>query len=251
VDARPATYNRIGIDYSNLRKPDPRIAARIHAALGSARTVLNVGAGTGSYEPTDRKVTALEPSAEMIGQRSADAAPAIEGRAEQLPFGDDSFDASMAVLTIHHWTDQAKGLREIRRVTRGPVVILTFDPAHRGCWLTDYLPALVALDEQQMPPLSFYGEHLGEVEIAPVPVPRDCSDSFLYAFWARPQAYLDPRLRRGSSSFWAIPDVGAGLARLEADLASGKWSRLHAGLADLNELDCGYRLIVARDQTRS
>ena len=164
-------YDRIGVDYSDLRKPDPRIARRIHAALGPASTVLNIGAGTGSYEPVDRQVTAIEPSAKMIRQRPATAAPAVQAHAEHLPFADDTFDAAMAILTIHHWADKAKGLAEMRRVTRGPAVLLTFDPSHRGCWLTDYIPQLVALDEAQMPPMDFYAAQLGPVEISPVPVP--------------------------------------------------------------------------------
>jgi ubiquinone/menaquinone biosynthesis C-methylase UbiE len=237
-----STYDSIGVDYSDLRRPDPRIAQRILEALGPASTVLNVGAGTGSYEPAGKQVTAIEPSAEMIRQR-ASATRAIQGRAENLPFADQEFDASMAVLTVHHWADKAKGLKEMRRVTRGPVVILTFDPAHRGCWLTDYLPRLIELDEAQMPPLSDYAKWLGPVEISPVPVPKDCTDGFLYAYWRRPEAYLDPRIRRGSSSFWALEEVEQGLASLERDLESGAWERRHRHLLDLDELDTGYRLI--------
>jgi SAM-dependent methyltransferase len=244
TEARPL-YDRIGIDYADLRRPDPRIARRIHDALGPAESVLNVGAGTGSYEPADRQVTAVELSAEMIRQRKASAALAIQGRAEALPFADKSFDAAMAILTVHHWTDKAAGLREMRRVARGPVVILTFDPSHRGCWLTDYLPQLAELDEAQMPPMSDYQASLGSVDISPVPIPKDCSDGFLYAYWRRPEAYLDPRVRRGSSSFWTLPDLESGFARLEADLASGEWRRRYRHLLDLDELDVGYRLIVA------
>ena len=239
-----ALYDRIGIDYADLRKPDPRIARRIHDVLGSATSVLNVGGGTGSYEPADRQVTAVEPSAEMIRQRNAAAAPAVQGRAESLPFADDTFDAAMAILTVHHWTDKAAGLREMRRVARGPVVILTFDPFHRGSWLTDYLPQLAELDEAQMPHMSDYEAWIGPVSISPVPIPKDCSDGFLYAYWHRPEAYLDPRIRRGSSSFWTSPDLNDGLARLEADLASGEWSRRYRHLLDLDELDVGYRLVV-------
>jgi SAM-dependent methyltransferase len=242
----PSIYDRIGVDYSNLRKPDPRIAAPILAALGSASSVLNVGAGTGSYEPADRAVTAIEPSAGMIRQRRPSAAPAIQGHAEALPFPDRSFDAVMAILTVHHWTDKARGLREMRRVARGPAIVLTFDPAHRGTWLTDYLPQLSALDEAQMPPMADYERWLGPVEISPVPVPADCSDGFLHAYWRRPAAYLDPRIRRGISSFWALSDVDEGLARLEADLASGHWTRRYGHLLDLDALDAGYRLVVAR-----
>lgn len=238
-------YDTIGLNYADLRRPDPRIAALIECALGGAETVLNVGAGTGSYEPSGRRVTALEPSATMIAQRPVGAAPAIQGHAEALPFPDDSFDAAMAVLTVHHWSDQPQGLRELRRVARGPVAVLTFDPLARP-WLTDYLPELAVLDEAQMPAIGDYARHLGPVDIQPVPVPRDCSDGFLYAYWARPAAYLDPRIRTGSSSFWKLPAAQAGLARLERDLASGAWHERHGHLLEQDALDVGYRLIVTR-----
>lgn len=240
-----AAYDTIGLDYADLRRPDPRIAALIECALGGAETVLNVGAGTGSYEPSGRRVTALELSATMIAQRPVGAAPAIQGHAEALPFPDDSFDAAMAVLTVHHWSDQPQGLRELRRVARGPVAVLTFDPLARP-WLTDYLPELAVLDEAQMPAIGDYARHLGPVDIQPVPVPRVCSDGFLYAYWARPAAYLDPRIRTGSSSFWKLPAAQAGLARLERDLASGAWHERHGHLLEQNALDVGYRLIVTR-----
>lgn len=241
-----ALYDTIGVDYANLRKPDPRIAAQIDAALGAARTVLNVGAGAGSYEPVARDVTALEPSAEMIAQRPAGAAPAVQGSAESLPFADRSFDAVMAVLTIHHWSDKAKGLAELRRVARDRVVILTYDPAFRGQWQTRYWPALIGLDDGIMPPMAFFAEHLGPVEITTVAVPHDCTDGFLYAYWRRPQAYLDPRIRKGSSGFWLIDGVEEGARRLESDLASGVWARRNAALLDSDSADMGYRLVVAR-----
>jgi SAM-dependent methyltransferase len=243
----PAKYDTIGVDYSALRKPDPRIAARIASALGSARTVLNVGAGTGSYEPTDRAVTAVEPSREMIRQRSPQAAEAIQASAEDLPFGDAHFDASMAILTVHHWPDKQAGLREMRRVTRGPVVLLTFDPSQRP-WLTDYLPELAALDDAQMPAMSDYERWLSSpVRITPVPVPHDCTDGFLHAYWRRPAAYLDPHIRSGSSSFWALgaPVVERGLAELRRDLDSGAWERRYADSLELDEYDAGYRLVVS------
>ncbi|QIG54027.1 methyltransferase domain-containing protein [Altererythrobacter sp. BO-6] len=241
-----ALYDTIGVDYANLRRPDLRIAAQLHAALGDAQSVLNVGAGAGSYEPIDRDVTALEPSAEMIAQRPSGSAPAVQGSAEDLPFADKSFDAAMAVLTIHHWSDQAKGLAEMRRVARGPVVLLTFDPAFRGAWQMEYWPQLVTLDEDQMPPLDFYERHLGPVDIETVPVPHDCSDGFLYAYWRRPEAYLDPRIRKGSSSFWKLVGVEAGLEQLAADLRSGDWARENAALLDAEVRDMGYRLVIAR-----
>lgn len=238
------SYDTIGVNYSDLRKPDARIETLISNALGSAETVLNVGAGTGSYEPAGRTVTAIEPSAEMISQRSASAAPVIQGYAENLPFDDDFFDASMAILTVHHWTDKQKGLNEMRRVTRGPVIVLTYDPAFRAFWLLDYFPELVALDEGQMPKLTDYTEWLGPVTISPVPIPHDCTDGFLSAYWRRPAAYLDPRIRAAMSSFWKVGDVSEALSRLENDLESGTWAQRHSRLLELNALDCGYRLVV-------
>lgn len=241
-----ADYDTIGINYSDLRKPDPRIAATISAALGPARTVLNVGAGTGSYEPADRLVTAVEPSLEMIRQRPLDAAPVIQGRAEDLPFDDASFDASMAILTIHHWVDKARGLAELRRVTRGPVVLLTFDPAYRGAWLNDYFPELVLLDKGQMPRMTDYEAWLGPVRVSPVPVPHDCMDGFLYAYWRRPTAYLDERIRSGMSSFWRINHLERGLRSLADDLESEAWRRRYFNLLSLDVYDAGYRLVTTR-----
>lgn len=239
-----AKYDLIGINYAELRKPDPRIARVIESALGDARTVLNVGAGTGSYEPTGRSVVAVEPSHEMIRKRSPAAAAAIQATADRLPFEDRRFDASMAILTIHHWPDKEAGLREMRRVTRGRIVLLTFDPAHRP-WLTDYLPELAALDEAQMPAMADYERWLGAVRVTPVLVPHDCTDGFLYAYWRRPAAYLDPHIRSGSSSFWAIGNANAGLEKLRRDLETGEWERRHAELLALDEYDAGYRLVVA------
>lgn len=239
-----AIYDSIGLNYAELRKPDPRIAAVIHRALGPARSVLNVGAGTGSYEPEDRAVTAVEPSAEMIRQRHPGAAKAIQASAGSLPFDDKSFDAAMAILTIHHWPDKAAGLSEIRRVTRGPIVLLTFDPAHRP-WLTDYLPELAAVDEAQMPAMSDYAHWMGPVEITPVLVPHDCTDGFLYAYWRRPAAYLDDHVRSGSSSFWKIRGA-PGFEKLKHDLETGVWERRYADLLALVDYDAGYRLVVAR-----
>lgn len=240
-----ALYDRIGASYATLRKPDPRIARQINDALSKAQTVLNVGAGTGSYEPVDRDVIAVEPSIEMIRKRPPDAAPALQASAEKLPFEDKAFDAAMAILTVHHWADQAAGLRELRRVSRGPIVILTFDPAARP-WLTDYLPELSALDEAAMPRISDYARFLGDVEVRPVLVPHDCSDGFLYAYWRRPEAYLDRAIRAGSSSFWKLDNLEAGLERLAEDLACGAWAHRYAALLDADSYDAGYRLVIAR-----
>ena len=241
----PTSYDTIGINYAELRRPDPRIGATIGRALGAAKTVLNVGAGTGSYEPSDRAVTAVEPSAEMIRQRPASAATAIQGYAENLPLADNTFDASMALLTVHHWADKEKGLKEMRRVTRGPIVLLTFDPSQRGCWLTDYIPELVALDDAQMPKMTDYEGWLGPVTIAPVPIPYDCTDGFLYAYWRRPEAYLDPKKRAAMSSFWALNNASERLEKLAIDLETGAWRKRYADLLSLEELDVGYRLVIS------
>jgi SAM-dependent methyltransferase len=241
-----ALYDRIGTGYTAKRRADPRIAARLRAALGEARSVLNVGAGTGSYEPKDLAVIAVEPSAAMIAGRRPRAAPVLKALAEALPFADASFDAAMAVLTIHHWHDQSRGLVEMARVSRGRIVLLTFDPAFRQAWLNDYVPQLADLDDEQMPTMDTYARLLGPVDITPVPVPHDCRDGFLYAWWRRPEAYLDPAVRAASSSFWKIEGASDGLARLAADLDSGAWMRRYGHLLALDSLDVGYRLVVAR-----
>ena len=245
------SYDTIGVNYSDLRKPDSRIEMVISKALGTAKTVLNVGAGTGSYEPTDRTVTAIEPSTEMIRQRSATAAPVIQGTAEDLPFDDNSFDASMAILTVHHWADKQKGLKEMRRVTRGQIVRLTFDPMLQGFWLADYMPELVTLDDGQMPRMTDFEEWLGPVEIAPVLIPHDCTDGFLGAYWRRPAAYLDPRIRAAISCFWAMDDVSGAVKMLANDLNSGAWAQRYSELLELDEYDFGYRLVTTQAKDRA
>ena len=239
-----ARYDTIGVNYAELRRPDIRIGRTIENALGSARTILNVGAGTGSYEPAGRQVIAVEPSLEMIRKRGPKAASAIRATADKLPFKGNSFEVSTAILTVHHWPDKEAGLKEMRRVTHGRVVLLTFDPSQRP-WLTDYLPELAALDDVQMPKMADYSRWLGAVQITPVPVPRNCSDGLLYAYWSRPAAYLDERIRSGSSSFWTISDTQTGLAKLKLDLESGEWERRYNDLLALDEYDAGYRLVVS------
>ena len=180
----------------------------------------------------------------MIRQRPSGAAPAVQAAAQTLPFADGAFEAGLAVLTVHHWPDPLAGLRELRRVVRGRIVILTFDPAARP-WLTDYIPGLAALDEAQMPALDVYEAALGPVRITPLAIPHDCTDGFLYAYWRRPEAYLDARIRSGSSSFRALADTGAGLERLRADLESGEWGRRYGGLRRHDAYDAGYRIVSA------
>ena len=243
-----ALYDTIGRSYARERRPDPRIAALLTAALGDAHSVLNVGAGAGSYEPADRRVVAVEPSAVMIAQRPAGAGPAVQARAEALPFADRTFDAAMAVLTLHHWTDRARGLAECARVARQRVVLLTWDPMAEAFWLVrEYLPVFAEADRRQFPEMSAYADAFGpatRVEVTSVPVPRDCVDGFLGAYWARPEAYLDAAVRAGISSF-ARPGREAGLARLQADLSSGAWHERHGHLLATDVLDLGYRLVVA------
>lgn len=240
-----ALYDKIGVGYTNLRKPDPRIAKAIHNALGNAKTILNVGAGTGSYEPIDREVTALEPSAEMIGQRQPGSGKAHQGSAEYMPFADNQFDAAMAVLTVHHWSNLETGLREMRRVAKGRLVILTFDPEAHYFWLADYIPEIVELDQPIMPKMSEYGRILGDVEIQNVPVPYDCTDGFLGAYWRRPNAYLDPEVRASISTFAKLDDTPESLAQLEQDLNNGAWEERYGHLMEDESLDAGYRLVIA------
>jgi SAM-dependent methyltransferase len=246
--ATSVLYDTIGLGYAAQRRPDPRIAARLTAALGDVRSVLNVGAGTGSYEPDDMAVVAVDPSVVMLAQRPPEAAPAVRARAEALPFADGAFDAVLGVLTLHHWTDRSGGLAECARVARERVVLLTWDPAATGFWLVqDYLPAFLDADRLTFPPIERYATSLGpgtHVEVAPVPIPRDCVDGFLGAYWARPAAYLDPAVRAGISSF-ARPGAEPGLTRLAADLASGAWHARYGHLLDADDLDLGYRLVVA------
>lgn len=242
-----ARYDSIGRTYTATRQTDPRIAARIWAALGDARTVVNVGAGTGSYEPPDRDVTAVEPSAVMIAQRPPHAAPAVQATAEDLPFEDDSFDAAMAVLTLHHWSDWRAGCEELRRVARDRVVAFSWDPTYRRrMWLgPEYFDDLVDPDLERFPSLPEQAEALG-ADIEVVPIPWDCRDGFHGAFWRRPETYLDPAVRAGISSLAnREAELAAGLARLRADIESGGWARRHADLLELEELDLGYRLLTA------
>jgi SAM-dependent methyltransferase len=242
-----ARYDAIGRTYTATRQTDPRIAARIWAALGDARTVINVGAGTGSYEPPDREVTAVEPSAVMLAQRPPQAAPAVQAGAEDLPFADRSFDAAMAVLTLHHWSDWRAGCKELRRVARDRVVVLSWDPTYRArMWLgPEYFAHLIDPDLERFPSLAEQAQELAAgVEV--VPIPWDCRDGFYGAFWRRPEAYLDPAVRAGISSLAnREPELAEGLARLRADLERGEWARRHADLLELEEIDLGYRLLVA------
>jgi len=237
----------VGRAYPQGRHTDPRIAARIMAAIGDAETILNVGAGTGSYEPADRELVAVEPSATMRAARPEGAAPVIDAKAESLPFDDDSFDASMACITIHHWDDPAAGLREMRRVTKGPVVILTLDIPHHVNWQRDYFAPLMAIERRRFPSPAEIAPILGRRNrIDTLRTPIDCQDGFVDAFWARPDAFLDPQVR-AAQSVWGCLDPGVEeevIAHLEADLESGVWEAAHGHLRTHADYDGALRLIV-------
>ena len=244
-----AVYDAIGTGYVAHRQADPRIAQSIRAALGNAARIVNVGAGAGSYEPSDIRVVAVEPSWEMIGQRSAGHASAVQALAERLPFPDGAFDAALAVLTVHHWADRGAGLAELARVARR-VVVVTWDPACRDSfWLTtEYLPEIIKFDLPRFPSLSELAESLGgEITSQALPVPHDCVDGFLGAFWRRPDAYLDPAVRSAMSCFAQLPAerVESGLSRLANDLREGRWEAKFGHLRSLDSADLGYRLVVA------
>jgi SAM-dependent methyltransferase len=242
-----ALYDSIGRNYVELRRPDQRIASIMGTTLGDAVSVVNVGAGAGSYEPLSRTVLAVEPSEVMIRQRPAGAAPCLQGSAEALPVETASVDAAMAVLTVHHWIDLERGLAEMARVARKRVVLLTWVPDARPFWLTeDYFPEIAAIDRKifpSTPALTAMLERIiGPVHIAPVPIPHDCTDGFLCAYWRRPESYLSANARSAISSFTKI-DTEPGLAKLRSDLESGYWAERNRHLLGLDALDLGYRIV--------
>jgi SAM-dependent methyltransferase len=241
-------YERIGRSYASTRREDPRVAAHVRAALGPARTVVNVGAGTGNYEPPDRTVVAVEPSPVMLAQRGDRPGLPVRGAAEALPFPDASFDAALAVLTLHHWSDMARGVAELRRVASRQVVFLFDYDASDPFWAVGYWPEAVELPSEVDAPNVARLETLLDVrEVRPMPVPFDCTDGFGAAFYGRPEAYLDPDVQAGMSWLALLPDDvrAAGSARLAADLASGDWDRRLGHLRSLPELDVGYRIVIA------
>jgi SAM-dependent methyltransferase len=248
---QPVRYDTIGHGYARFRREDPRIRDRILAGLGAARSVVNVGAGTGSYEPADRNVIAIEPSAIMIAQRSPHAARAIRATAGALPLRDRSVDAAMAIVSLHHWDqDRERGVRELRRVARDRVVILTYDAQVSGrMWLmADYLPEVADLDRSIFPPPEQIATWLGgQVAIETVPMARDTPDWMLGSYWAHPERVLDPAARAATSGFARMPQavVDRVVAAIRSDLADGAWNARHGHLRELHEFDAGLRLITA------
>ncbi|MFF7190982.1 class I SAM-dependent methyltransferase [Streptomyces sp. NPDC008222] len=242
-------YGLVGTAYSRIRRTDPRIAALVHQALGEARTIVNVGAGAGSYEPLDRHVLPIEPSPAMRAQRPAHLAPAIDGVAQHLPFDDDSVDAAMAMVTVHQWPDPVAGLREMRRVARGPVIVLTFDGDELGrLWLMDYVPELRRAEAARYPAITTVTEALGPgARVHPVPIPIDCVDGFTEAYYARPESFLEPAVRRAQSA-WTFLEPGVeqrAMDGLAADLTSGAWDERYGHLRTQAEFHGAVRLIVS------
>jgi SAM-dependent methyltransferase len=244
-------YDQLGRSYSSTRREDPRLAAQLHAALGDGRSVVNVGAGTGNYEPTDRLVVAVEPSTAMIGQRRRDRTRrVVRGVAESLPFPDAVFDAGLAVFTIHHWHDRVTGVRELRRVAARQIVLFYEALTDHDFWVLEYFPEARDLpSERNAPSEEFLRSELDVREVQPVLVPRDCIDGFAAAHWSRPHAYLDPDVQAGMSVLALLPpEVRArGTARLADDLESGEWHRRYGHLLEMDEYDAGYRLAIAGD----
>ncbi|MEW5684369.1 MAG: methyltransferase domain-containing protein [Pseudomonadota bacterium] len=243
-------YDAHGHGYAAIRRPDPRIEAMVHAALGDARTVLNVGAGAGSYEPSDRHVIAIEPSAAMRAQRGPGRVPAVAAFAEALPLDDDTVDAVMAMMTVHQWSDTARGLAELRRVSRGPVVVLAGDgDSLPRYWLNDYAPDLIAAEQRRYPAIDWIARRVGtRAQVSTIPLHLDCTDGFTEAFYGRPERLLDPAVRAAQSSWRFMPE-GAEARFVEAfsaDLASGAWDERHGHLRTQATFESSMRLIVGR-----
>jgi ubiquinone/menaquinone biosynthesis C-methylase UbiE len=241
-------YDDIGVLYSRHRRADPRIADLVTLAIGHAQSIVDVGAGTGSYEPKNRKVVAVEPSEVMIRQRSRESAPILRAVAEALPFSDKSFDAAMTILSVHHWSDPRRGLAELCRVAHRRVV-LTFEPAiHNRFWLfAEYLPKLqMLLDGQSTPSVEEVAELIDASVVEVVPIPHDCTDGFGWAYWRRPHAYLDPEIRACISALAMLEpaDLQAGLLSLQEDLRTGAWKERHGDLLSREAIDGGFRIVI-------
>ena len=242
-------YDSSAIDYAAVRQPEPAFASAIRRCLGDCETLLNVGAGTGSYEPLDLEVTAVEPSAAQRSQRPGHLTPAIDAIAEDLPFSDDSFDAAMATVTVHQWRDLEKGLAEMRRVARGPVIVMSFDPVRlREFWMADFAPEFARAGSDRMPSIDLLVRCLGGAEVEELPIPANCVDGFDEAFFGRPEAFLDERVRRAQSSWGFVgPDVERrSVDRLSLALADGSWDHQYGRLRDADEYRGSLRLVVAR-----
>ena len=242
-----AIYDDIGINYSVGRCTDPEIARQLFSELEGAARIVNIGAGTGSYEPEHANLIAVEPSSRMISQRKTGCHPVEQAFAEKLPFENNSFSHAMTVLSMHHWENRTLAFREINRVATEKFVAITWDPGSDPFWLTrDYFPEIYRTDQRIFPSLEELKEHFDDVKVNPLPIPADCKDGVLAAFWKRPRAYLSGGVRRSMSSFSKLKNLSQGLQRLEHDLASGAWEKNNHAILKQSSIDAGYRLISAR-----
>ncbi len=241
-----AKYDQIGKSYSNKRKSDPRIARALNQKLKGASKVLNIGAGTGSYESKDIDLIAVEPSKEMILQRANDAHPVVQSYAEELPFADNTFSHTISILSMHHWTDRKKAFEEINRVTREKFVAITWNPNSNPFWLTkDYFPEIYQKDLTIFPPIEEFKDSFINVQFEPLLIPQDCQDGFLAAFWKRPKAYLENDVRNSISTFSKLPNLNDGLKKLENDINNGIWESKNKFLLDKEFIDVGYIILTA------
>jgi SAM-dependent methyltransferase len=241
----PADYNKLAEAYKTYRKPDPRIAERIHFHLRNARSILNLGSGTGAYEPDGPYIVALEPSFEMIMKRGRSPVTQVMGVAEKLPFRDSAFDCSMGILTLHHWADITSGLQEMFRVTTQKIVLFTWTGYCGNFWLIDYLPEIAEVDAGLFPSLVELEGILGDMSTETIEIPSDCTDGFMCAYWKRPEIYLDTGARKAISTFLCIPVLNEKLDKLREDIKSGEWHKKYSSLLDRDSLDLGYRLLVS------
>ena len=237
-------YDKFAKQYGSFRRPDEQIAGKISKHLEGAKRIINIGAGTGAYEPKNCDVVAIEPSQEMIAKRKEATATVIQGYAEDLPFDDNEFDVAMGILTIHHWADIPKGLSEMKRVAKRKIVLLTWIDDSPRYWLENYFPEMRAIDKALFPTLDELDQLLGCISSEIVEIPGDCTDGFMCAYWKRPDAYLNEGVRAAISTFARMQNVEKGLAQLSCDISSGKWHKGHGDLLNLDSLDLGYRLVV-------
>lgn len=240
-------YDDIGVNYSVTRSTDPKIAAQLYPELEGATRIVNIGAGTGSYEPENIDLVAVEPSAEMISQRAHESHPVKQASAEQLPFDDNSFSHAMTILSMHHWGDKSRAFNEINRVATEKFVAISWDPESEPFWLTrDYFPEIYEMDRKIFPKLGDFSEFFDDVKIRPLHIPNDCEDGFFAAFWKRPKAYLNSEVRQATSPFSKVNNLEEGLKKLEDDLKNGTWAKNNQALLNASTLDVGYRLITTK-----
>lgn len=247
-----AIYDKIGIDYAQKRQSDPRIASQILEKLKGAKRIVNIGAGTGSYEPKHMDLIAIEPSQEMIKQRPENAHKVIQGSAESLPLPDQSFSHALTILSMHHWKNRELAFKEINRVATDKFVAVSWNPESKPFWLTrDYFPEMIEVDRQIFPSVRELETNFDNVEVCPLLIPEDCIDGFLAAYWKRPSAYLNKAVRQSISSFSKLDNINTGLEKLEFDLETGSWHKTNRSILNKTTLDTGYIIISAKTKYNS